>query len=54
MRIARKAIGSVVPPHESPSADDDDELDESDEDVAEGEIVDEAEQDDRARSASAG
>lgn len=53
MRIARRAIANVVPPHESPSADAED-ADESDEDVAEGEVVDEAEQDDRARSGSAG
>jgi preprotein translocase subunit YajC len=54
MRIARKAIANVVPPHESPSADadeaDSDEVDE----VAEGEVVDEAEHDEHTRTGSAG
>jgi preprotein translocase subunit YajC len=39
MRIARRAIANVVPPHESPSADPEDDPD-SDDEVAEGEIVD--------------
>lgn len=55
MRIARRAIANVVPPHESPSADPDDaaesDADEADE-VAEGEVVAESDTDDRARTGS--
>jgi preprotein translocase subunit YajC len=50
MRIARKAIANVVPPHESPSAD----PDEVEDEVAEGEIVDESEHDEHTRTGSAG
>lgn len=57
MRIARKAIANVVAPHESPSADPDEtdpDADEFEDEVAEGEIVDESEQDERTRTSSAG
>ncbi len=40
MRIARRAIANVVPPHESPSADDEDAAAADDDDATEGEIVD--------------
>ncbi len=53
MRIARRAIANVVAPHESPSADPE-EADEADDEVAEGEVVNESTTDDRARSGSAG
>jgi preprotein translocase subunit YajC len=53
MRIARRAIANVVAPHESPSADPE-EADEADDEVAEGEVVNESPTDDRARSGSAG
>lgn len=52
MRIARRAIANVVPPHESPSADAD-EVSEGDDEVAEGEVVTEPENDDRTRTGSA-
>lgn len=53
MRIARRAIANVVPPHESPSADPE-EAEEADEELAEGEVVDESSNDNRARSGSGG
>ena len=53
MRIARRAIANVVAPHESPSADPE-EADEAEDEVAEGEVVNESTTDDRARSGSAG
>ena len=39
MRIARRAIANVVPPHESPSADAEDEA-EADGEATEGEVID--------------
>lgn len=58
MRVARRAIANVVPPHESPSADAEDtdveDAVEADDEVAEGEIVDEVARGGRARSGSAG
>lgn len=53
MRIARRAIANVVAPHESPSADPE-EADEADDEVTEGEVVNESPTDERARSGSAG
>ena len=57
MRIARRAIASVVPPAESPSADfdaDAADADEAEEEPAEGEIVDESEYDSTTRNAASG
>lgn len=55
MRIARRAIASVVPASESPSGSGavDDEDDEDADEVAEGEVVADAENDGSARSGSA-
>ena len=53
MRVARRAIANVVAPHESPSADPE-EAEEAEDEVAEGEVVNESPTDARARSGSAG
>ena len=50
MRIARRAIANVVPAGESPSAD----VEEDDEEPAEGEVVADAEHDEDTRTGSAG
>ena len=49
MRIARRAIANVVPPHESPSADVEDDA-AADDEAAEGEIVDDHDHADTADS----
>ncbi len=53
MRIARRAIANVVPAAESPSADAETSA-EADDEVAEGEIVDESKTDDPTRTTTSG